>query len=1541
MSVLYAITYTVLSRSNFRDFNKAAMRILLPVLVAAITVQVSFSQQRRAENLPNKPDVVNEGQSKANLTPALAPAPATERTSNGKMVSEPAGYEIFSNANGGFSYRIMDGDEQVFSVEVPSASDATSINRTEAERQAQIALEVYRTRQGLSVAEMISEVNYRVQISNSRGSLINQGGINQNTLAFCTYTGTVQTGDPTTIGRLFRDGVASTCANVKTCPAGTPFGSSTYNYDVITLPNTTGASVCVSVTVAATGGSQIHGTAYLGSFNPANHCQNYLADCGSSSTGAPVPFSFTLAAGATVVIVVYNPIAGTTTTNWTVTVDGLTCGGAPGGPITITDHPNDTSVCPTTNATFTVAATPPGVSFNWQEDRGSGFVYLANGGVYSGVTTATLTLTGVTASMNGWQYRAVVTTAGQLPQISNPATLTVLPALPAPGVSPTSSIICVGGVQQLNITTVSSPTDLTTASGAITVAIPDNNLAGVTHTIPVAGVPGGATVQSISVNFNLTHTWDSDLEINLVAPNGNILNLVNNRGGSGDNFTNTTISSTSATSLGTGTAPFTGTFAADAVLNQGPTGFLSNVTSFTNLFSVPNGNWQLAIVDKAGGDIGTLTSWSITITYGAPLQGIWSPLTGLFLDAGLTTPYTGTPASTVYASPAVTTTYSAVLNNGSCNSGSTTATVTVRTPPVINTQPSGSLACVDNVKTFSVSATGSNLTYQWQVDQGGGFVNITNAAPYSGATSSTLTINPVSLALNGYSYRVIVGGYCPPQVTSNAVVLTVNPLPVVTVSPTGQCSPVVLTATGADTYSWSPAAGLSSTTGATVTATTSVNMVYVVTGTVTATGCKNFASVNVLGLPRAPILSPSSATICLGGSQLISASPYQSFSNTASITIPSAGVGSPYPSNINVSGLPTSGITVKSVTLNGMNHTWPDDIDIVLQSPTGTNVILMSDAGGSADLTGQTYTFDDAAAGLLQDGGFNATGTYRPSNYGTPDNFPAPGPGSVSQASPALNNFGAGNHNGTWRLFVVDAFAGDAGNISGGWTITFNVGGSTVVFSPTTGLYTDAGLTTPYTGTAVTQVYASPATTTTYSVVGSNSGPGPVTSSFTSADGPVTIPGTGSGAGTGAPANPYPTTIVVSGVPVGAIVKSVTLNKFSHTFPSDVDIVLQSPTGTNVILTSDLGSGTDANNAVLEITDGAPALPSAFVSGVYSAGNSGTPDAFPAPGPGSVSQASPSLSLFGNADHNGTWNLFIADDAGGDIGSLTSWTITFAVPASCTSPATEITITVHEPIVFTEHPVNQTACEEGDVTFTVAATGTIQSYQWQVSTNGGTTWTNIAGATSSSLTLSGVTTAMNNYQYRAVLSSAGCGNNPSNAAVLTVNPLPTVSLTASPYTQLRPGMLTTLSVSSSPAAASWEWFLNGVVIPTATTSTHVVDAFNLGNYSVTVTDVNGCVNTSNIVAITALPSSNLFIFPNPATSGMFTVTYYTPQTNWPVTINVIDMKGRRIESRYAVTTGAYTRFDFSTSKLQAGVYVIEFRNPGGERLAAGRVVVMH
>jgi Secretion system C-terminal sorting domain/Calx-beta domain len=97
-------------------------------------------------------------------------------------------------------------------------------------------------------------------------------------------------------------------------------------------------------------------------------------------------------------------------------------------------------------------------------------------------------------------------------------------------------------------------------------------------------------------------------------------------------------------------------------------------------------------------------------------------------------------------------------------------------PATITGQPAAAIVCGGANTSFIVIATGTNLTYQWQVNTGVGFTNIANGGIYTGATAAILTLTAVPIANNGFTYRCVVNDCA----TSNAVALTVNVLPTIT-----------------------------------------------------------------------------------------------------------------------------------------------------------------------------------------------------------------------------------------------------------------------------------------------------------------------------------------------------------------------------------------------------------------------------------------------------------------------------------------------------------------------------------------------------------------------------------------------------------------------------------------------------------------------------------------------------------------------------------------------------------------------------------------
>ena len=119
------------------------------------------------------------------------------------------------------------------------------------------------------------------------------------------------------------------------------------------------------------------------------------------------------------------------------------------------------------------------------------------------------------------------------------------------------------------------------------------------------------------------------------------------------------------------------------------------------------------------------------------------------------------------------------------------------------------------------------------------------------------------------------------------------------------------------------------------------------------------------------------------------------------ITIPDSGNGNPYPSDCVVSGL-TGTITDVNLSINGLSHTYSDDIDIMLAHPTpATNATVMSDAGGANGIVGGNLVLDDEAANQLPD----ATATQLRllaacQLAGSQRRLPGPGPDPVGGRQP-------------------------------------------------------------------------------------------------------------------------------------------------------------------------------------------------------------------------------------------------------------------------------------------------------------------------------------------------------------------------------------------------------------------------------------------------------------------------------------------------------------------------------------------------------------
>jgi subtilisin-like proprotein convertase family protein len=136
---------------------------------------------------------------------------------------------------------------------------------------------------------------------------------------------------------------------------------------------------------------------------------------------------------------------------------------------------------------------------------------------------------------------------------------------------------------------------------------------------------------------------------------------------------------------------------------------------------------------------------------------------------------------------------------------------------------------------------------------------------------------------------------------------------------------------------------------------------------------------------------------------------------------------------------------------------------------------------------------------------------------------------------------------------------------------------------------------------------------------------------------------------------------------------TATLTGLAHTFPDDVEVLLVGPTGVAVVLTCDAGGGGDVAGITLTFSDAAPAaLPdnSLLSSGTFRP-TLFSSCSFAPPAPGG-SQTGTSLAAFAGTNPNGTWALYVQDDAGGDTGAISggfSLTLTTADPTATPTPS--------------------------------------------------------------------------------------------------------------------------------------------------------------------------------------------------------------------------------------------------------------------------------
>jgi hypothetical protein len=111
-----------------------------------------------------------------------------------------------------------------------------------------------------------------------------------------------------------------------------------------------------------------------------------------------------------------------------------------------------------------------------------------------------------------------------------------------------------------------------------------------------------------------------------------------------------------------------------------------------------------------------------------------------------------------------------------CYSDIVSIEINVDTLPEITIQPVDVAITEGNNASFTITAVGTGISYQWQesTDSSTTWTDLSNNATYSGVNTANLTITSASLSMDNYYYRCIVDGTCPPPDTSDVSILEVN-----------------------------------------------------------------------------------------------------------------------------------------------------------------------------------------------------------------------------------------------------------------------------------------------------------------------------------------------------------------------------------------------------------------------------------------------------------------------------------------------------------------------------------------------------------------------------------------------------------------------------------------------------------------------------------------------------------------------------------------------------------------------------------------------
>ncbi len=254
----------------------------------------------------------------------------------------------------------------------------------------------------------------------------------------------------------------------------------------------------------------------------------------------------------------------------------------------------------------------------------------------------------------------------------------------------------------------------------------------------------------------------------------------------------------------------------------------------------------------------------------------------------------------------------------------------------------------------------------------------------------------------------------------------------------------------------------------------------------------------------------------------------------------------------------------------------------------------------------------------------------------------------------------------------------------------------------------------------------------------------------------------------------------------------------------------------------------------------------------------------------------------------------------------------------------EVTLTVDENIIppsISTHPVDVTVNEGENASFSVVATGTNLQFQWQKD------GANITGATSSQLSLSGVSST-NAGSYRVVVSNSE-GSENSNAASLTVIIPPTITNDISSST-VNEGQAITLAITASGSTPlQYQWYKNAGAISGATSASYRTPSFtpadNGAEYYCRVSNAAGEA-FSSIAAITVIAKPSIITQPASQTATVGDQVRFTVVATGDGTLSY---QWQKNNSNMAGQTGTSLTLSSVSLNDDASTYRVVITNAAG------------